>query len=291
MKNKKGSLTVETALVLPIFISLTIALISILEMMTLYSRVEYALHETAREISILAYPVFYIQTIGEDVFNSDSLAELDSEESSQTELDLRDTWILNPLLAETAVRTVFTEKFGLKNLNESLIKNGELGIHFFRSEVINSNGDIDLIVTYKVEPFFNLFGVGEMTFSNRARVHAWVGYESDKNEADQYVYITDKASVYHTHRYCTYLNLTINTIPREDIDKARNIDKKKYTPCSKCANSKSEEGEYVYITPYGVTYHNSLSCSGLKRTVYKVKKSEVTGLKECERCASYYEGN
>lgn len=277
MKKTKGSLTLEAAIVLPIFLSLTISLISVLEMMNLYARVEFALHETAREIALMMYPADYAKTFGEEIFEKDFETELPDEN------------ILNPLMSETLVRAMFIENFGYKNLNNSLIKNGEAGIFFFRSEVANDKGDIDLIVTYKVEPLFNMFGLGKMTFSNRVKMHSWIGYVRERHEEDDYVYITDNASVYHTRRDCTYLCLTINSVRISDLDKCRNKDGKIYKACKKCGNDENGSG-YVYITPYGEVYHTSLSCSGLKRTIYKVRLSEVSGLSECERCLSYKEG-
>jgi hypothetical protein len=280
MKKHKGSLTLEAALVLPIFLSLSISLISVLEMMNLYARVEYALHETAREISLMAYPASYVKNIGEEFLGAD------------TDIELPDASILNPLLSETLVRAMFTENFGLGNLNDSMIKNGEAGIFFFRSEVINEKGDTDLIVTYKVEPLFNLFKVDGMTFANRVKVHSWTGYVPHSVDGEEeYVYITDNASVYHTNRNCSHLRLSINTVLLSDIENCRNKDGKKYGVCKKCAkDNNADTPQVVFITDYGESYHTSLSCSGLKRTVYKVKLSEVSGKKQCGRCASYISG-
>lgn len=280
MKKAKGSLTLETALVLPIFLSLAISMISILEMMNLYAKAEFALHETAREIALTMYPVKYVQDAGEVLFDEEFKCELP------------DKSILNPMISETVVRALFTEKFGFKNLNDSMIRNSEAGIHFFRSDVVNEKGDIDLIITYKTEPLFNLFGIQSMTFSNRTRMHSWTGYVSEDNEEDgEYVYITENASVYHTRRECTHLCITVNTVQISEIDKYRNSDGSKYRKCSKCFEGEMDEDAcFVFITPSGDAFHSSLSCSGLKRSVYKVRLSEVSDLNECERCAGYIAG-
>ena len=99
MKKAKGSLTLEAAIVLPIFLSLIISLISVLEMMNLYARVEFALHETAREMALMMYPAVYAKTVGEELFDEEFDWELPDEN------------ILNPVMSETLARALFTENY------------------------------------------------------------------------------------------------------------------------------------------------------------------------------------
>ena len=56
-----------------------------------------------------------------------------------------------------------------------------------------------------------------------------------------------------------------------------------YTACRLCGG---EPGlfSYYYVTEEGERYHTSLSCSGLKRTVYLVRLSEAEGRTACSRC-------
>lgn len=281
MKKKTGSLTVETAMVLPIFMILVIALLSSIEMMKTYSAMEYAVHETAKELAYNAYiPVILKEYAGK---YDETVKEFDLEKAGIA-VRAADT-----LYTETAVRAILIDKYGLKNLNNSLIKNKSMGLHLFRSDVINEKGDIDLIVTYNVEPWINVFGVGELTLVNRAKIHSWTGYVYPKEYDEEYVYVTPSGSVYHTNRDCTYLHISVSTYMKSDIEDLRNKEGKKYNACKLCGNE-NEDSPFVFVTDYGENYHSSLACSGIKRTIIKIKKSEIGDKKLCERCRDYQRG-
>ena len=67
------------------------------------------------------------------------------------------------------------------------------------------------------------------------------------------------------------------------VDDLRNNDQEKYHPCDKCVHGSA--ASQVYLTDYGNRYHNSLSCSGLKRTVYAIPVSEAVGKGACTKCS------
>ena len=58
---------------------------------------------------------------------------------------------------------------------------------------------------------------------------------------------------------------------------------RKIHSCEKCG-SDGETG-IIYYTEKGNRYHSSEHCSGLKRTVHMVKKSEVSHMHQCQRCS------
>lgn len=68
-----------------------------------------------------------------------------------------------------------------------------------------------------------------------------------------------------------------------ELNSLRNESGGKYHACEKCVHG-SSKGSNVYITDQGDRYHNSLTCSGLKRTVYTARISEVPGKRACSKC-------
>lgn len=145
---------------------------------------------------------------------------------------------------------------------------------------------IDLNVPCSFHPFFR----SNIMIPCRACVRAWngrdeVSFEEGRNSSGEYVYVTDNRSVYHTSAHCTHLDLSIRAVPASSAAGLRNGYGEKYHSCEKCSSQTS--GGIAYITSYGDCYHTSASCSGLKRTVKLVEKTELdAGLCMCSRCAS-----
>ena len=97
------------------------------------------------------------------------------------------------------------------------------------------------------------------------------------------VYVTDTGVVYHKNPHCTHLDLSIHAAASSELNSLRNESGGKYHACEKCVHGSSMGGS-VYITDQGDRYHNSLTCSGLKRTVYTARISEVPGKRACSKC-------
>ena len=131
-------------------------------------------------------------------------------------------------------------------------------------------------------------------FENRVQVHCWTGkagdegfsaFSGDESEPVHMVYITETGHVIHSSTDCSYLRLSTRQIPGSSVSDARNIYGQRYRPCSHCSRGQPPGG-LVYVTEEGTSYHNSGSCSGLKRSVLMVPESEVEGWKHCSRCGS-----
>ena len=104
-------------------------------------------------------------------------------------------------------------------------------------------------------------------------------------DGEEYVYLAENGSVYHVKINCTYLHLGIQETNASKLQTARNRSGGIYKPCESCMKKgQAVPGMQLYITPYGDRYHQTKDCSGLRRTVRKVKKSQVGGLPPCSKC-------
>lgn len=149
---------------------------------------------------------------------------------------------------------------------------------------------IDLVEYAEWQVPFLPFQLPRVRVACRGRVHAWVGRQREKaeavpEEAPVLVYVTAHESVYHTTSRCTHLSLRIRQLPAHAVQAARNSQGSRYRACEKCVGGGAENA-LLYVTEQGDCYHNSLECSGLKRSIRMVELEEVRGLSCCSRCSA-----
>ena len=164
--------------------------------------------------------------------------------------------------------------------NNKSILGGIDGISYNKSK-INSNGEYEICAEYKYKIpgiFWNTNGIN---LCQKIQSRAFVG---NVDEEDNNVYITPSGKVYHLFRDCTYLQIIVFEAKSQFISNYRNVSGGKYYKCSVC-NNEHYDGEHVYITTYGTSYHVSKSCSTLRRDVEAVDISEVGGRTKCNKCA------
>ncbi len=247
VSGSKGSLTVEAALVLPIFFFAAICLVYLLEIKSIQFSVHNAAQNAAERaaVDVAALPVLNSWKLESDMVNL----------------------------------------IGAKRMQQSVIEGGSGGLSCWRSYYKETDGMIYVDVRYKVRLPFPRFLNLSLDLKETFQIRAWTGYRSGQmyGEEDDIVYITDYGSVYHEDYQCRYLQLSIRYVPMSELSGLRNLDGGIYHACEKCVHADTMSG--VYITEYGNKYHNSLDCSGLKRSVRAVKKSEVAGRGACSKCA------
>ena len=245
-----GSITVEAAVCIPLFLYASICLIWILEIKIVQSSVKNALQAAGKELAV----------------------------------ELCEMPFFSPSYLENKVITYIGEE----RLERSSVSGGVRGIHCEKSYVHGESGVMELKVQYRVELPAPGFVIPPISQKTSIRVKSWVGYEKVgiSHSADQkIVYITETGVVYHEDYDCSYLNPSIRVVSANQLEDLRSNDGSIYYPCSECMEVQAFVGK-VYITDYGNRYHSKLDCSGLKRRIYAVPLSEVGGRGGCSKCAS-----
>ncbi len=244
----RGSMTVEAALTIPLFLFAVLCLVYLLEIQAVQFSVRAAAQSAAKEAA---------------------------QEAA-----------LLPALNPVSLKSDIVNTVGADRLERSIISGGSAGIQCWTSYFDTGRGTIHICVAYRVRlPFPDYTNLGSRV-NCEFEVKAWTGYKKPglESEDDSIVYITEHGRVYHSDYHCTYLQLSIQFVPYSGLSGLRNESGGRYHACEKCVHGSTMAG--VYITGYGNKYHNSLSCSGLKRSIRAVKKSEVSGMGGCSRCAN-----
>lgn len=259
---KRGSMTLEAAFALPFFLFAVLNILFVVNIIAAQSRIGAALHQVGNRMAFAGYA--YENTV------SGALPE-----------GLASVVLSSGYAGGQVVSTV-----GSAYLADSCVGGGAGGLSFVGSSVMEEGDIIDLRVSYRVKPFIELMGFDGILMTQRYYGKAWTGYDasgsvSDMTAKDPMVYITETGVVYHLNRNCTYLNPAVEAVPAGTVTDRRNDSGAKYVPCRLCGSF--SEGE-VYLTRYGSSYHSSLSCPGLKRTIYTVPLSEVGGRGRCSKC-------
>lgn len=180
-------------------------------------------------------------------------------------------------------KALFGKEMAERDTAKRYISGGIGGISLAESEF--SADEIHIKANYRIMLPIKLFWGWEFPMKQRADCRKWTGWsQSGETEGtDEWVYITETGTVYHTHSTCTHLELSIQSVNYGQVSGMRNENGGKYEECILCAEKAAVDG-HVYITNQGNCYHYDLNCSGIKRTVQRVSLSEVGTRKKCSRC-------
>ncbi|MCI8407713.1 MAG: hypothetical protein HFJ09_00350 [Lachnospiraceae bacterium] len=268
-KRNQGSVTLETTLVLPIFLFCVITLLYFFQIMLIQEKISQSLWETAKEAS--RYACIYKGVGGKKQEGN----------SSQT----AKKWVSGAL---TGIR--MSQYLPEDILDNSCIEGGKAGI-LYKSSILEKDGDISLAALYQVKFPVMTNILPTLKFTQQVKNRGFIGTDKiglskkEMEEEDIYVYMTKTGTVYHTSLYCTHINLGIECVSYKNALAMRNRNGGKYKSCHKCTKSANVSDQTnVYISITGDRYHINLECSGLTRDVRKVKLSELNSVGACQRC-------
>ncbi len=297
-KKAAAGMTVEAALVLPLFLFFFMNILFAFDMMRLQSNMTAALHQTGQQITEYAFYYRYglkeILGTGDDQTTETAQGEVKEAAPKAEETvnagvpeELLQTG-LSFLAAQTYVRGQVNAYLGSDYLDHTCLSGGAGSISYLRSNILTDGDIVELTADYRVRPFIRILGLQDFSMESRYYAHAWTGYEigsgtqTAEGSEETYCFLTETGTVYHLDRGCTYLNPSIMTVQAAQLDQCRNNAGARYYACESCKPAKNGT---LFITDDGNRYHSTTGCSGLKRTVREVPLSQVKDcMPACSKC-------
>lgn len=257
-----GSVTVEAALVFPLFLFAVCSVIAMGQMMLVQTEVQHSVSQTAK--------ICAKKAAGEMI-------------DSQTKQGKKNVKAGSYKVSRIGAGAAFLSVYDGGSLCESVILGGKYGIRVTASSPGKEEIMVKASYILKVPvPLFKNFRFSDSAAVSRRIFSGYVehGGSSGGTDRNQIVYVAVSGSVYHTNPECSHICLKISG--SSAVKKI--VNGSAYDACEKCIDRKNIPGN-IYITAHGDCYHSSLSCSGLKRTIKTVNLSEVSGMRQCSRCA------
>lgn len=287
-----ASLTIEAAMVLPIFLFGIIAFIYFLQIIKIQDTIQKAITDTGLYAAKYAYVYEFIQDYGED--SSDKgIKELDTKGHDDDTIDSNIEKQIARGIDSAFYKTKLLDYLDIKEINNSCIKNGYNGIHTYLSSYMEEDETVDIVLIYQMKIPLLFMELNEFEMVQRVKMRGWSGHKDtpkygqipEENDVEKMVFITETGTVYHLSKDCTHLRLSIRNVLFEQVEGLRNNSGGKYKECHICdQTSKPHKGVTVYITDTGDRYHWNIGCSGLKRTIREVPLSQVKDRAVCKRC-------
>lgn len=289
-----ASMTLEAAMVLPLFMFAILSLGFVMEAVRLQIHIGCAAGQTAKELASYGYTYLAIENgiknIGKDKNNSEDKAVKNTNDVSNK--GKKNGFNLISVPGSFYAKSRICKLAGKEYLDNSIISGGSSGIHTIGSQVLKDDKWIQLIVVYEIKLPFSIIPNAKIKVAQYAKSHAWVGYcrndasNDDKNE--KIVYMTEFGGKYHLSKGCKYLNMAVLSVDKDNIANIRNKNGAKYYCCHRC---RGKQCSAYYITEYGNRYHASRDCTAISRTIIEKKLSEVEGIPCCKECERNYGGS
>jgi len=260
----QGSMTVEAAVLMPLFLFFFLNLMSGVEMLRLHGNIQYALWEYGKLISVSGYAYDHLSE-GEMIVGPGGV-----------------------IVADYGIAYALRKELGDSYMNTSPLKYGISGLNLLESDYIT--GDcVDIRLTYRVEPMFPGMSGFSFRMANRYYSRMWTGYEvfhieEDAKPQEEMAYVTAYGEVYHVTLSCSHLQMIVREVTLQEAKVRKNQNGRRYTECLECKFEKGGKqdvlardrlagrNQIVYVTKWGDRYHYSSQCSGLKRTIQTVER-------------------
>ena len=262
----KGSITVETAAVLPLFLLFFLSLSVFFQTLHVQSRADLSLMQSSREMAVLQYG-----------------AETGGTDQPGAAAAVGTVYAQGKLLLDCP--PVYQKQKGIVLAGVGMpVTRQQSG----QADLSAEQALIALQTRFRVRPWFSLTRGHLIQGCAAGTARAWIGGGGVSGEgrlSGDVVYKTEHGTVYHTDPNCTYLQPSVSVCPEKELGARRNTDGELYRGCELCGAAQNSGGN-VFITRTGNRYHTDLGCSALKRMIYTVPREEAEGA-FCSKCAGH----
>lgn len=264
----RGSLTLEAALVFPLFVFLCVILLIPMKMMDRQRQIQATVEGVGKEISQYAYSARLLGTGGEE--------KLDESRDEPAGKGMRDIF-------GSASRPGI-EAMVLGRIDKKWVKD----ISFAGTAV--KNDMVQIVMTYRLPLPFSVFRMDSVKAEAVCRRRLWTGAEGNREgnllpgeeEKEEMVYIGRNSTRYHRSQSCHYLFNDLKQVQSGEVGRLRNQEGKRYYPCPSC-KAADAEGPF-FVMPWGTRYHSTEQCGAIRAYVQTVPLSQVKHLGECSYC-------
>ncbi|MBN4056585.1 pilus assembly protein [bacterium AH-315-K05] len=178
LKSNQGALTVEAALVLPLFLCVILTMVYFMKIYHTHEIMQHALDETAELLAETAYLWYGEESkiIGQKALDVFQLG--DNEETSELMILLKEQALneVGAIVAKTFMKHhILNETDDLdKRLKKLYIVDGLRGLNFRKSTFLGEYEEIDIIVSYKIKIPLPIQLLGEIPIIQRSSSRAWL---------------------------------------------------------------------------------------------------------------------
>lgn len=265
-----ASMTLETALVLSLFIFAAVSLILPMKIMNTERRVQAGLEAVGEDFCRYAY-------IQDAVINGNLVSIPGAD-------DFAKGFCKN---LSAGVAAGYAQVRAMEHGDTGNI----ISVNMLRSAIREDGETFDLVLDYEIRMPFPVLGLGSLSRTARCSRRAWIGKagkdegtgkDGEKKE-DEIVYVGKGSTRYHRNRGCHYLSNALSAVSYDNVENRRNENGKRYYACAVCGRG-AGTGSVVYILPSGTSFHTTKNCTAIIAYVKAVPLSEVEYLGACSYC-------
>lgn len=258
MKYDKGSITVEASIVMPIFISVIVAIIMLMRIFLIQLYVDDLTSKTARFLSIYSFVDFNInEKVKFDEINKDaSLGKIVENISKAYAINIGEDTMVMGALSLCGFNSEFIDTYNISNIDID------------GSGLIGDEEDIYVIVKYDVPLNLPIIPIKSVERESRAVLRSW------RNKYEKTYWISDRGSKYHIYG-CYHIFKDIEEVNLSDINKLE--------PCNTCKPF-NEHSQKNYRSSTGTKYHIK-GCIHLFKNLREISLVEAKNNYEpCKTC-------